>query len=220
MLAHQLPVLLALDDLLRRLPPLVAWVDEARAVPPEVGLAALAGGAGETVVAPAGIQYWGSGLPLEAVRFAGANRLLVEFDYNGKHRVVEPYSLRRAHTTGNLLFYGWERASAKTKAFKVAEMGSVRATGTSFQPRFRVELTQHGAVSAPPTAQPVPLSYARPRSATATRRSGLTYVFECAHCGKRFRHAKNDSALRKHKGKDGGWDCPSRRGYLVDTEWE
>lgn len=219
MLAHQLPVLPVLDELLHRLPPLLAWVDEPRAVPPEVRLAAVTGGAGETVVAPAGIQYWGSGLPLEAIRFAGANRLLVEFDYHGRHRVVEPYSLRRAQTTGNLLFYGWERASAQIKAFKVAEMGNVRATATSFQPRFRVEFTPHGGVSAPPTAQPVRLSYPRPRPASRARHSGPTYVFECTYCGKRFRHAKNDAALRKHKRKDGDWDCPGRRGYLVDTEW-
>jgi hypothetical protein len=218
MLAHQLPVLPVLDEFLHRLPPLLAWVDEPRAVLPEVRLAAVAGGAGETLVAPPGIQYWGSGLPLEAIRFAGANRLLVEFDYHGKHRVVEPYSVRRTQTTGNLLFYGWEQASAQIKAFKVAEMGKVRAAATSFQPRYRVEFTPHGGVSAPPTAQPVRLSHVRPRPVSRPRRSGPTYVFECTYCGKRFRHAKNDSTLRKHKRKDSDWDCPGRRGYLVDTE--
>ena len=218
MLAHQLPVLPALDELLSRLPPLLAWVDEPRIAPPEVGLAAVAGGAGETIVAPAGIQYWGSGLPLEAIRFAGSSRLLVEFNYHGKHRIVEPYSLRRALTTGNLLLYAWEQASAQIKAFKVAEMGDVRASGASFQPRFRVELTPHGGVSVPFTAQPVRLSYARPRLPSRTRRSGPKYVFECTHCRKRFRHTKNDSALRRHKRKDSDWDCPGRRGYLVDTQ--
>lgn len=219
MLAHQLPVLPVLDEFLHRLPPLLAWVDEPRAVPPKVRLAAAPGGAGETLVAPAGIQYWGSGLPLEAIRFAGANRLLVEFDYHGRRRVTEPYSLRRAQTTGNLLFYGWEQASAQIKAFKVAEMGNIRAAGTSYQPRYRVEFTPHGGVSAPPTTQPLRVSYARPRPARVSRRSGPTYVFECTYCGKRFRHTKNDPTLRKHKQKNVHWDCPGRRGYLVDTDW-
>lgn len=219
MLAHQLPVLPVVDEFLQRLPLLLAWVDEPQAVPPEIRLTAVAGRPGETLVAPAGIQYWGSGLPLEAIRFAGANRLLVEFDYHGRHRVTEPYSLRRAQTTGNLLFYGWEQASAQIKAFKVAEMGNVRASATSFNPRYRVEFTPHGGVSAPATAHPIRISYARPRPTRVSRRSGPTYVFECTYCGKRFRHAKNDSKLRKHKQKNVDWDCPGRHGYFVETEW-
>ncbi|MEW6269194.1 MAG: nucleotidyl transferase AbiEii/AbiGii toxin family protein [Thermodesulfobacteriota bacterium] len=219
MLAHQLPVLPVLDELLRRLPPLLGWIDEPRAAPPEVRLAAVPGGARETVVAPAGIRYWGSGLPLEAIRFAGASRLLVEFDYHGKHRVVEPYSLRRPQTTGNLLLYGWEQASAQMKAFKVAEMGSVRATGTSFQPRYRIEFTPHGGLSAPPTRSPARIGSSRPRPVGGGRGSGPVYVFECTYCGKRFRHAKNDPTIRKHKQRNVDWDCPGRRGHFVGTEW-
>ena len=56
-------------------------------------------------------------------RFAARNHLLVEIEYQGIGRLVEPYSLR-VPRTGNLLLYVWE----------------VKVTAQSFEPRYRVEL--------------------------------------------------------------------------------
>ena len=64
---------------------------------------------------------------------------MVEFDYHGKARLVEPYSLRQP-VTGNLLVYAWEVQSRQVKAYKVAEMRGVRVVDRAFQPRYRVEL--------------------------------------------------------------------------------
>jgi predicted nucleotidyltransferase component of viral defense system len=223
MLAHQLPVLPKLGDLLGRLPDLLRWIDVPMAAMPLIGLRQAPLAATETIVAPPSIQYWGSGAPLETIRFAGANRLLLEFTYDGRHRRVEPYSLRRAQT-GNLLFYGWEEGSDHIKAFNTALMADVRATNTSFQPRYRIEFTSFGPIVAPETAQPIrvsaPYSGVAPRSRSSyqTRYYGPTYVFECPFCNKKFRHSKNDSTLRKHKAKDGYWDCLGRTGYLVSME--
>jgi len=223
MLAHQLPARPKLDDLLGRLPDLLRWIDVPMAVMPVMGLRQAPIAAGETIVAPPSIQYWGGGAPLETIRFAGANRLLLEFTYNGRHRRVEPYSLRRAQT-GNLLFYGWEEGSDHIKAFNTAMMADVRPTNTSFQPRYRIEFTPYGPIVAPEAAQPIRMSapYSgvapRTRSSYQKRHYGSTYVFECPFCSKKFRHSKNDSTLRKHKAKDGYWDCPGRTGYLVSME--
>jgi len=150
MLAHQLPELPPLDAILERLGGLLAWLDQPEAIP-TVALPAIQVGAGEELVAAAGLQYWGSGLRLEAVRFAGANRLLVEFTYNGQRRLVEPYSLRRA-STGNVLLYSWELSSGQIRAFNTAKIVNLRATTTPFAPRFRVEFT----ALAPPSARPMP----------------------------------------------------------------
>jgi len=216
MLGHQLPRLPRLDDLKSRLAALLVWIDEPlAAVAASVREVPL--GRQEAPLAPAGIQYWGTGVPLEAIRFAGANRLLVEFAYHGKHRRVEPYSLRRA-STGNVLLYAWEQASGHVKAFNVAEIAGVQTTDTPFTPRYQIEFTTHGPVSAPAIAVS-PRIRSQRRRVSSSRRHGTTYVFECTYCRKRFRHAKNDSALRKHKAKDSKWDCPGRRGYLVDTTW-
>lgn len=142
MLGHQLPRLPAIGDYLRRLPELLTWLDAPLPAAPTRRapvLSALRPAAGETVVAPRGGHYWGGRVPLESVRFAGANHLLVEFNYHGKRRLAEPYSLRRAGT-GNLLLYAWETAATHITAFKVDEIRSLVVSQRSFVPRHRIEL--------------------------------------------------------------------------------
>ena len=222
MLSYQLPITPDLDDLLGRLPGLTAWIDVPTAVLPEERLARVPTPAEEPVVAPAGIRYWGGGSPLEALRFAVANRLLVEFTYNGRRRRVEPYSLRRAGT-GNLLLYGWEEGTTHIKAFNTARLVDVGLTGVSFTPRYRVELTAGGPLSAPPAVTSAARPGRRRRgSARPISRSrphlGPTYLFECLYCQKRFRRLRNDSALGKHKMKGSQFTCPGRRGYLVSIQ--
>jgi hypothetical protein len=227
MLAHQLPTLPKLEDFLGRLQPLIQWINETVTAPPPVEvlptISAGGMGAGEAVVNPAGIQYWGGGVSLESIRFAGANRLLVEFYYNGKHRKVEPYSLRRTNT-GNLLFYAWEISSGQIKAFNVEKISNIQTTNESFAPRYIIELNQHGPISAPTMSLPRSYpSYVGVPSLTPPRRStgishGPTYVYECTYCNKKFRRKTNTSALNPHKDKS-GYNCPGRHGYYVDTVW-
>ena len=225
MLAHQLPELPPLDAILDRLSGMFEWLDQPAAVP-EAVLPGVQAKQGEELVAAAGLQYWGSGLRLEAVRFAGANRLMVEFVYNGERRLVEPYSLRRAGT-GNILLYAWEVAKNQIKAFNTSKLINLRATTAPFKPRYRIEFTASG----PLAARPMPVrpsrvsefrSTVRPRTVrSATRRagqhSGLVYVYQCPLCSKKFEHATADPTLRAHKLPGGYGQCPSRRGYLVTT---
>lgn len=223
MLGHQLPTLPNLGDLLARLPGLLAWVDQPAVELPEARLAAAPVPPGTTPIAPAGIQYWGGGLPLESIRFAGANRLMIEFEYDGKHRVAEPYSLRRAGT-GNVLLYAWEENSTHIKAFNTEKIYNVRTTNRGFAPRYRVELSTAGPLSIPDSSRtsafsPGPVWPRTPRRGkTPSRRSmfgGPTYVFQCPYCQKEFRRSSNNPTLRKHKMKGGMGECPGRRGYLV-----
>ncbi|HYB73108.1 MAG TPA: nucleotidyl transferase AbiEii/AbiGii toxin family protein [Candidatus Sulfotelmatobacter sp.] len=219
MLAHQLPQLPDLEALWPRLPGLLAWIDQPTAVPIEAMLSPAPTPADTIPVAPAGIQYWG-GAPLETIRFAGASRLLLEFIYDGTRRLVEPYSLRQA-ATGNLLLYAWEQGGTHIKAFNIAKMADVRPTTTPFQPRYRIEFTPGGPITAPPTSSPPRLTSRPYRAPRPPGRSlpgyGPTYVFECVLCSKKFRRSANDPRLRKHKSND-GWDCPGRHGYLVNVE--
>lgn len=222
MLAHQLPELRPLNPLLQRLEELLKWI-EVSAAPPAVAMAAVPLGRNEEVFAPAGLRYWGAGLPLETIRFAGANRLILEFGYKGRRRLVEPYSLRRA-TTGNLLLYAWEQASAHMKAFNVANMHDVRTTRTPFTPRYRVEFVAAGPLSIPAspsgsTQRPRAVRRARPPArARKSVRGGPAHVFRCPYCQKLFRRSSNNPRLRAHKGQFGDVDCPGRTGYLVRIE--
>jgi len=220
MLAHQLPSLPNVDDFIARFAGMIAWLDQPKFVPVETTLPYVTAAADEVAVAPPGIQYWGHGLPLETVRFAGANRLLLQFSYHGRERLVEPYSVRRAQSTGNTLLYAWELASQQIKAFKVHEMMGARATDRAFTPRYHIELNTQGSISIPAVSSRPGLGYARPRASQprATSSFGPTYVIECLYCHKRFRRKTYDTALNKHKTKD-GWNCPGTVGYLVDTQY-
>lgn len=147
MLAHQLPYIAPIDGAIERLERALEWLADEQ--PPEiVGTSAtlptpaMAIGHGQVAVPP-GIH----GGTMEQLRFAGANRLLVGFDYTGSARVVEPYSLRFAKTTGNLNFYGWELASQQIKCFTVSKMSDVQVLQGTFEPRYHIELGTPGAIS-------------------------------------------------------------------------
>jgi len=137
MLAHQLPELPPIEAYLTRAEALFGWIDGPEAAPVVLGEIPIL--AGQEIVTAAGIQYWGSGSHIEASRFAGTNRLKIEFTYKGIRRTAEPYSLRRATGTGNLLLYAWEDGETHIKAFDADRMSDVRATGIPFTPRYRVE---------------------------------------------------------------------------------
>lgn len=219
MLAHQLPNLPEIEGTLVRFASLIGWIDKAEFVPAEASLgAAVSASAQETSIPLSGIRYWGGGSPVERIRFAGANRLLLEFDYHGKHRVVEPYSLREARTTGNILLYAWELSSGHIKAFKIDEMMNVRTTEAAFSPRYRVELSAQGPLSIPAVVRTPGISRS-PRLSTPRRartHHGPIYVYECSYCGKRFRRQRRTSQIKPHKTKD-GWNCPGRTGFYVNT---
>lgn len=219
MLAHQLPNLPEIEGTLSRFASLIGWIDKAEFVPAEASLgAAVRASVDQTSIPLSGIRYWGGGSPVERIRFAGANRLLLEFDYHGDRRVVEPYSLREARTTGNILLYARELHLDHVKAFKIDEMANVRTTNTGFTPRYRVELSAQGPLNIPGVTRN-PALIRSPRLSGTRRTSafqGPIHVFECTYCGKRFKRQKYDAQLKPHKDKT-GWDCPGRTGYLVDT---
>ena len=215
MLAHQLPQLPPIDGMLGRLAEALAWLTP---VPTAVAAAPppLPAPGTETIIAPDSARVWRSAVPLEAVRFAGANHLLIRFVYSGKTRTLEPYSLRRSGR-GNLLLYGWELESGQIKAFDVAKISQLSTTDRPFTPRYRVEFSPGAALAAPMLASVPRVRRTVTRPSRVRRHSGPTYVYACPVCNREFRHERRDSTLRRHKG-DGGWYCTGRRGYLVRVE--
>ncbi len=228
MLGHQLPELPPIESVQARAEGLFGWLDRPVAVP-MAALPAAPVAADQEMVAAAGLQYWGTGVGIEAVRFAGANRLKVEFTYHGRRRVAEPYSLRRATGTGNLLLYAFEDGAATIKAYRIGEMSGLRATGIPFRPQYRVEFAASGPISAPSA---VPASHRSPafgpisglhrtsgsRRVRRAARTDRIYVYECSFCGRRFRRSRMNSSLRPHKDRSGS-SCPGRHGRHVDTRY-
>jgi hypothetical protein len=143
MLAHQLRQLPPVEQFLQRLPEALSWIDRVAATQPPI-LPSVPLRSGEQVFRPRGSYFWQSPVPLEGIRFAGTNRLLVEFDYQdeqGKrsHRVIEPYSFR-VPRTGNHLLYGWDVAKGEIRAFNTRNISGLVITGRPFVPRYLVEL--------------------------------------------------------------------------------
>jgi predicted nucleotidyltransferase component of viral defense system len=160
MLGHQLPATPPLDDFLARLADAIAWMHEppATAAPgtpvtaasPRRPLSPVPSKSGESLVVEPGIRTWGVGAPLEAIRYAGASHLLVEFRYHDAVRRVEPYSLRRPRT-GSLLLYGFEQlkngfSTNDIRAYNIAKIDQVRILSSSFVPRYSIELTEQAGV--------------------------------------------------------------------------
>jgi hypothetical protein len=148
MLGHQLPELPPIDLYLKGLRELFDWLEGRPAVVRALPRAPV--GANETEwTPPAAIATWGTLVPLEAIRFAGANRLCVDLGYEGSARRVEPYSLRQTRD-GHLLLFAVRRDTRADRSYRVDRIESVRITKESFTPVYPVEFWPTAPISAPP----------------------------------------------------------------------
>ena len=91
---------------------------------------------------PQAITSWRRGVPLELLRYAGANRLKVDIDYraeNGRRgpRRVEPYSLRRTKDRNLVLFVVNDRR--QLRSYRVDRIAGIKPTTEPFTPIYRVE---------------------------------------------------------------------------------
>lgn len=229
MLAHQLPVLPPFEQFWDELPAVFDWlhgVSEKAAKLPRQQSDPKDGAIDEAWRPPPMSHAWHTATPLEFFRFAAANRLCVNLSYQGTRRLIEPYSLRRTRD-GNLLLYAVKHQTGEARSYRVDRIQGAEVTKISFVPRYLIELTPAGELSAPPMATKAS-NFALPRlggsglskgrSIYSPPRSGPTYVYECTYCGKKFSRQKMDSSLRPHKDKN-GYPCPGRTGYLVDTKY-
>ena len=77
---------------------------------------------------------------IETIRFAAANRLLVEIDYRDKKgvrstRAIEAYSLRRSDA-GDVLLMAVRAEDGQPRSYLVNSILGVSPTQTSFSPRY------------------------------------------------------------------------------------
>ncbi len=237
MLRHQLPAMPPVESFWDILPEFFIWLESgvAPAIP-----ASYAAASGETVlrartlrlpVAPSQHSH------LEVIRFAAANRLCVDLYYQGSTRRIEPYSLRRTKDD-NIILHAWNINSNAHRSYRIDRIQGAQTTNQTFNPRYAVELTPSGPVTIPETqrtssdsggfggissfpkrrASRQPVRRNRSRHFGSSSMSGVTYVYECSYCKKKFRRKKQTTSLNAHKTPD-GWPCPGRIGYLVDTKY-
>ncbi|CAN5692435.1 hypothetical protein BH09PSE5_BH09PSE5_12180 [soil metagenome] len=223
MLGHQLPELPSVADFWAALPEVLDWLMGGAEAPQP---AAIATGIEEITirsrVLPSGIPTRTRG-PLEIIRFAAANHLCVDLAYDGGVRRIEPYSLRQTRE-GHFILYAIRSDSGAPRSYRIDKMAGASVTNQSFNPRYLVELTTVGPLSAPHTStrsshgSPVydpPLG--RPR-ATRQPASGLKYVYRCPYCGKSFDRKSMDGSLNAHRDRH-GYPCPGQAGIYVRTKF-
>jgi len=92
--------------------------------------------------APKAISSWRRSVPLELLRYAGANRLKVDIDYRAEQgrqgpRRVEPYSLRRTQD-GNLVLFV-VNDHGELRGYRVDRIAAIRPTAVTFIPKYQIE---------------------------------------------------------------------------------
>lgn len=248
-LAHQLQSLPPFDSFWEELPSFFAWLERPDTASTGPVLMPIQG-TEEPLARWRNVRSGGmaSSLSLlDRIRFAAANRLVVELDYrkeNGEQKTyrIEPYSLRESRE-GNILLYAVKLPapdpSGAIRGFRTDRMLNARITDQSFTPRYRIDFIPEGprdSAALPALRQPAArpksrmvtgaFSAPKPRSPKKPRKpaspkgftSGPKYVFQCPFCSKKFTRKSMDSKLHAHKQKN-GMDCPGRTGMYVTTKY-
>jgi predicted nucleotidyltransferase component of viral defense system len=225
MLDHQLPALLPVGSFWDALPEIFNWL-HGQIAPPVLAPMPLLGASQDA------IRERIIGLPagsrgqtfIETIRFAAANRLLINLDYrdqqgNRSVRAIEAYSFRRSRA-GDVLLMAVRADSGQARSYRVDSILGVTPTQTSFSPRYPIELTPNG----PQLILPASRSAGIIAPPTSTRRrsrassGGVTYVFRCPRCRKLFQRKTHDATLRPHK-TPAGRPCYGTHGTFVRTKY-
>jgi predicted nucleotidyltransferase component of viral defense system len=223
MLDHQLPALLPVNSFWDALGEIFDWLHGQVLAPV---LAPMAMGANNPIIRDRIISLLAGSTGqsfIEMIRFAAANRLLVEIDYRDKKgvrskRAIEAYSLRRSQA-GDVLLMAARADSGEARSYLVSNILGVSPTQISFSPRYPIELTPSGPQSISATSRSSGIATVRRTTRRSSRASsGPTYVYRCTVCRKLFERKTQDSTLRAHK-NPAGWACNGTYGTYVRTKY-
>lgn len=147
--------------------------------------------------------------------------------YDGRERLVEPYSLRymqRRDGVEREYFYVYDRTGGNSppgvKTLVAEKLRSIENTEEQFEPRFPIELSKAGEMPEqhllfdPNRPMKPPTS----RRSTQARHDGPKYIYRCSRCNKQFTRSEMNNTLNPHKAKDGR-PCFGTWGSYVTTKW-
>lgn len=210
MLAHQLPALPPIETFWQDLQPFFDWLEghlEVEQIEPSSTIT------GDVFHVSRFSRYGNMQSVLHQIQFGAANRVCIKLTYSGKERTVEPLSFRIA-STGNRLFFGFEREAGHVKAYTISNIQSVAVTNIPYTEQYPVEISATGNISMPPIRRE---STGRIHSTGISRRltHSAAHKIQCPVCNKVFtRKNPSDTALNKHKNSWGG-NCTGRRGHRI-----
>lgn len=223
MLAHQLQALPSFEQFWAELPMVLDWLHLIIEKPvlqsqPRDSRYRL----NESWQPPAMVQAWHEHTPIEAIRFAAANRLCVKLQYQGSWRLIEPYSLRMT-SEGNILLCAVRHDNGGARSYRFDRIQGVEISKEAFIPRYLIELTPSGPLSIATVTVKMSSPFTPIRRSGTIKRGGTTptfgpkYTFECTACGKKFVRTSYNATLKPHKDKH-GYPCYGRMGFHVKTE--
>jgi hypothetical protein len=157
--------------------------------------------------------HGGVGVPLESLRFAATNHLLVDLGYDGQTRLIEPYALRRS-SAGRLLLHAERADGTGHRTYGVDKIAGLRVTTTPFRPRFPIEFSARGPLQAPLQSRTAPGWRARVAQPRVRPYGQPQYIYACNVWGREFAHSRRNTALRKHKDPY-GYPCRGRSGRYI-----
>ncbi|MBU8764158.1 nucleotidyl transferase AbiEii/AbiGii toxin family protein [Micrococcus luteus] len=167
---------------------------------------------------------------------AGQKMMMLQVNYNGTVRLVEPYSLVYKVTKqgiGSEYLYVFDTTSRpdsapSVKSFMHTKIDSIELTDIKFQPRFEVEISKAGEyqdntyfgrsrTTKPKLKRTLGKQIlVRNRSSRAKVASGPTFIYKCSYCNKEFRRKTHNGSLNSHKDKYGN-KCYGKRGFFIRT---
>ena len=171
MLGHQLRALPPVESFWSAPPEFFGWLQTgvAPAMPATYRLAA-----GERVLRERTLRLPVAGVAqsyLEIVRFAAANHLCVDLQYQGSVRRIEPYSLRRTQE-GNVVLHAIRARGGEHRSCRVDRIDGAQVTQESFVPRYAVELSPQCSILVAPTRARSTSSTGRRRPTRVSRSNG------------------------------------------------
>ncbi len=225
MLGHQLQILPPFEQFWKELPLLFDWLEETY-VPETLSTVAVGKEEDPSWTPPPTIWNWGIGIPIESIRFAGANQLCIELEYKKQghylnHYILEPYSLRRTKEK-KLILHAIKAGTQEHRTFRVDWIQGIKVSTKPFVPKYQIEFTSIGPINAPIltrsrlTGSSTTSIYQPSRTKTKKYKSShdYPYTIECSFCGKKFKRKYFDTKLNSHKDKN-GFNCPGKIGFIV-----
>lgn len=158
---------------------------------------------------------------------AGRSMTCLKICYDGRERLVEPYSLcymQRRDGSEREYLYLYDRVGGSTgpgiKSFVADKLTSIQNTDEKFEPRFPVELSKAGEMPKDHLLfdpnKPMRAPTGRARAVQGYHEPQYTY--RCPYCGKQFKRSEMTGTLNAHKNKK-GYPCSGRYGIYVTTKW-
>lgn len=154
MLAHQLPSLPPLESFWMDIEPFFDWLNDSLQEDKTIQKVA----ENSAVHRPGRVKGANSIDPVVfKIQFAAANRVCIEFTYNGRKCTVEPLSFL-VSSTQEELFCGFEKEDGKINTFKLLQIEEIEITNLPYCEKHLVEISAAGTSAFPPIRKGAPLT--------------------------------------------------------------